>query len=216
MILDASESAVAEAASVLRAGGIAIVPTERWYMVCTRAVDTVAIREIFRAKQRPLQKQPLFVLHDKNAASRYFTISSDAKLLIRELWPGDLSILLPWECGVASEFPGLDQTHALVNCPAGFLGDLAESLNEPLAATTVNIVDQPLGPAISLPEVLDFLSKSGLKPGTIINGGICPAFNHTTILDCRNASQTLLVREGYVHLRAINATLGFGPPKPLA
>lgn len=81
----------------------------------------------------------------------------------------------------------------------------------PLAATTANISgdagpNDP-GPAITLDQVHAFLAVSGLEPDFIVDGGVCPAVNHLTIVDCFT-SEARLVRTGLVHQRAVSAALG--------
>lgn len=213
-VLKTSSRAISEAASALIGGGIIIVPTGRWYMVCTKADNYEAIKRIFEAKKRPLTKQPLFVLPRKSLTKSYFKLTSEASKLIGNLWPGDLSLLLSWtDTGVSSQFKAIDQTHALTNNPPGAFGKIARAANTPLAATTVNVsgpFSDKQGPAITVGEAINFIQSSALKVDLVIDGGISQAFNHSTILDCRTTSQRpVIVREGYVHKRAINAALGY-------
>ena len=66
------------------------------------------------------------------------------------------------------------------------------------------------GPAISINEVSEFIRATNIRVDLVVDGGVCPAFNHTTIMDCRSDKQVLpqIAREGYVHKRAINHVLG--------
>ncbi|GAB3971077.1 hypothetical protein GCM10029978_045580 [Actinoallomurus acanthiterrae] len=45
-----------------------------------------------------------------------------------------------------------------------------------------------------------------MKVGVIVDGGVCPAANHMTIVDCFTP-EARLVRTGLVHQRAISAAL---------
>jgi tRNA A37 threonylcarbamoyladenosine synthetase subunit TsaC/SUA5/YrdC len=65
-------------------------------MICSKAENQEGIERIFKAKKRPLNKQPLFVLPDKTVANSYFKIGSRTEQLIKKLWPGELSLLLLW------------------------------------------------------------------------------------------------------------------------
>ncbi|MGI8311975.1 hypothetical protein [Saccharopolyspora hattusasensis] len=93
----------------------------------------------------------------------------------------------------------------------GFLGELAARANVPVAATTANISGdagpEDRGPAVTLDEVHTFLTTSGLTVSVIVDGGVCPAANHMTIIDCFTP-EAKLVRTGLVHQRAVAATLG--------
>lgn len=94
----------------------------------------------------------------------------------------------------------------------GLLGDIVSTFSQPVFATTVNVTgasdEESVGPAISIYEVNQFATKSGIGINLIIDGGICPAFNHTTIVDCRNQDEPAkIVREGFVQKRAIELAL---------
>lgn len=212
--IDISDKSLNIASHALLSGGTVIIPTHRWYMVCTKATNNKSIERIFEAKQRPLSKQPLFILPEKNLTEHYFKSTKEADKLIKNLWAGDLSLILLWaNKKISSQFCSINQEYVLTNNPPGFFGELAKLTNEPLAATTVNIsgtiYENKLGPAISVDEVHNFLQITKLEVDVVIDGGISQAFNHSTILDCRDPLKTLMVREGYVHKRAINVALGY-------
>lgn len=208
-----SLDAIREAASVLLSDGILVVPTSRWYMVCTKANNQPGIERIYRAKKRPLSKQPLFVLPERARLTDYFQLGRRARLLVDKLWPGELSLLLTWaNQATAAEFLAFDETYALAHAPAGVFGQIASTVSVPLAATTVNVSnslesDSP-GPAISTDEVLLFSQKTGLVIDLVIDAGICPAFIQTTIVDCRCVDDIpRIVRQGYVHERAVRVAM---------
>lgn len=212
-ILTASPQAVGEAVAALCSDRIVVIPTCRWYMVCCKAAAREHIDQIFAAKKRPLSKQPLFVLPCKERVPEYFQLGTGTQQLIERLWPGELFLLLPWrDPGLAAQFSGFDPSAALVNSPPGLFGELALATDVPLAATTVNVsnLSDPSspGPAISLDEVSIFLQNTQLDVEVVIDNGICPAFNHATIVDCRNSDETpRIVRQGYVHERAVKVAL---------
>ncbi len=92
----------------------------------------------------------------------------------------------------------------------GILGEFARRARIPIAATTANISGDAdpgdRGPAITAQEVADFAVSVGLPISVTVDGGICPAANHMTIVDCF-VPEARLVRTGLVHQRALNAAL---------
>jgi L-threonylcarbamoyladenylate synthase len=62
------------------------------------------------------------------------------------------------------------------------------------------------GPAITTFEVSAFVAESGLDVALCIDGGICPAVSHLTIVDCTDPDLSI-IRPGLVHERAIAAAL---------
>ncbi|MEU9079662.1 Sua5/YciO/YrdC/YwlC family protein [Kitasatospora sp. NPDC048538] len=199
------------AASALEAGELVIVPTSRWYMICADATNAPACRSIFEGKRRPTAKSLVLVTPSLADCEQRFVISDEARRLAEAFWPGDLALLLPWRDADEGARHSAVGTPALVTNSPGPLGMLASLTRTPIAATTVNISGDAgidaRGPAISPEEVADFLSLTGVKATVILDGGVCPAANHLTIIDCSTADARL-VRAGLVHERAVEAVLG--------
>ncbi|MFF7413231.1 Sua5/YciO/YrdC/YwlC family protein [Streptomyces platensis] len=198
------------AARAIEAGELVIAPTRRWYMICADASNAVASNSIFKGKQRPSGKSLAYVAPSLTVCDQHFQLGDEARKLAHHFWPGDLALLLPWRD------PEDAARHACVGSPAlttiapGVLGELASRARVPVAATTANISgdagpDDP-GPAVSLAEVRAFLATSGLTVSVIVDGGVCPAANHMTIVDCFTP-EARLVRTGLVHQRAVAAAL---------
>jgi tRNA threonylcarbamoyl adenosine modification protein (Sua5/YciO/YrdC/YwlC family) len=188
-----------------------IVPTRRWYMICADATNAAACRSIFEAKQRPLTKSLVLVTPSASACEQHFVVHREARLLMDAFWPGDLALLLPWRDGHAPAHYTSVGAPALVTQASDALGQLAEMAAVPVAATTVNVsgdahVDAP-GPAITVDEVDAFLKLSEIPVSVVVDGGVCPAANHLSIVDCATP-ESRLVRVGLVHERAISAALG--------
>lgn len=199
------------AARAIEAGELVIVPTARWYMICADASNADASGSIFTGKRRPSGKSLAYVAPSLAVCEQHFQLGAEARKLAEMFWPGDLALLLPWRN------PEDAARHAAVGSPAlatiapGVLGELAARAKVPIAATTANISGDAgpddLGPAVTLEEVHAFLAASGLTVSTIVDGGVCPAANHMTIVDCFT-SEAKLVRTGLVHQRAVTAALG--------
>ena len=87
--------AIAEAASILKRGGLVAIPTETVYGLAANALDPAAIARIFEAKERP-SWDPLIV-HVANS-EMISQVAADfpeqAKRLANRFWPGPLTLLL--------------------------------------------------------------------------------------------------------------------------
>lgn len=199
------------AARAIESGELVIVPTNRWYMICADASNADASGSVFAGKRRPSGKSLAYIAPSLAVCEQHFQLSPEARKLAQQFWPGDLALLLPWRD------PEDAARHAAVGSPAlttmapGVLGELAARAKVPVAATTANISGDAgpddHGPAVTLDEVHAFLAASGLAVSVIVDGGVCPAANHMTIVDCFT-SETKLVRTGLVHQRAVTAALG--------
>src|SRR5437868_1524935 len=88
-------NAVAEAARILRGGGLVALPTETVYGLGARALDERALERVFAAKGRPAH-HPLIahVVDEEQAAELAATWPAQAALLARAFWPGPLTLVV--------------------------------------------------------------------------------------------------------------------------
>ncbi|MCX4530994.1 L-threonylcarbamoyladenylate synthase [Streptomyces sp. NBC_01669] len=204
-----SPAQLPDAVRLLTAGLVVAVPSPRWYMLCARAADSAATAAVFRAKQRPTAKPLLLLLDTPASTETLFNLSSDARLLVRGLWPGDLALRLSWKPG--TEPIAAVGSPALVGCPDGILGQLVALAGEPLAAAVCSISTPAAGdadhPALTASQVAAFQRTTGAGIAAVVDGGICPHGRHMTIVDCPAGAAARLEREGTVHARAVEAAL---------
>jgi L-threonylcarbamoyladenylate synthase len=89
------DSAIAEAAAILRRGGLVAFPTETVYGLGADATNGRAVAAIFAAKGRP-RFNPLIVhVRDRQAAEILADFSEPARALAERFWPGALTLVLP-------------------------------------------------------------------------------------------------------------------------
>ncbi|MEU2455734.1 Sua5/YciO/YrdC/YwlC family protein [Streptomyces sp. NPDC012765] len=202
------------AAAAIEAGRLVIVPTARWYMICADGANPDACKAILEGKQRPKNKPLALVVPDQDRARDLLHFTPDAERLAAAFWPGDLALFLPWRDPADATRYTVVGSPALTTLAPGPLGALARAVPGLLAATTVNVSGDAgpddRGPAITLAEVEDFLTGAGLD-AVVMDGGVCPAANHLTIVDCAG-DQTHLVRAGLVHPRAVASVVGRALP----
>lgn len=93
---DPDPTIVAEAADVLRAGGLVAFATETVYGLGADATDPSAVARIFAAKGRP-SINPLIVHVDSVAMARQYVRDwpEAAARLAERFWPGPLTLVLP-------------------------------------------------------------------------------------------------------------------------
>lgn len=89
------KESIAQAADILRRGGLLAIPTETVYGLGADGLDETAVLHIFEAKGRP-QDNPL-ILHIPDASwlTRYCEDVPDAAYKLAErFWPGPLTMIL--------------------------------------------------------------------------------------------------------------------------
>lgn len=139
-LLPYSPDAIAEAATLIRAGEPVAVPSETVYGLAADATSGEAVARIYAAKGRP-SFNPLIVhvadLDQAHAIARFDPI---ATLLATRFWPGPLTIVLPLQPGspiAALATAGLD-TVALRMPAHPAMRALIAAAGRPLAAPSAN------------------------------------------------------------------------------
>ncbi|MEH3046208.1 L-threonylcarbamoyladenylate synthase [Sphingomonas adhaesiva] len=179
------EAAVAEAAAVLRAGGIVALPSETVYGLAADARDSAAVARIYAAKGRPSFNPLIVHVLDLAAAEAIALFDADARALAARFWPGPLTLVLPVrsEAGIASLVTaGLTTVAIRVPAHRAFRAVLAAS-GTPLAAPSANASN-----AIS-PTRADHVAASlGARVPLILDDGATAAGVESTIV----AGRTIL------------------------
>ncbi len=101
----AARSALAQAAEILRGGGLVALPTETVYGLGANALDPAAVARIFAAKKRPAWDPIIVHIAGETAGNPMLRnlvseIPSAASQLIAAFWPGPLTLLLPRSAAV--------------------------------------------------------------------------------------------------------------------
>jgi L-threonylcarbamoyladenylate synthase len=94
-IVQASPSALREAAELLRRGKLVAFPTETVYGLGASALDEPAVQSIFRAKGRPATSPLIVHVHSMEMArSLVSEWPEKADQLAARFWPGPLTLVL--------------------------------------------------------------------------------------------------------------------------
>src|SRR6185312_11299354 len=86
---------IAEAAKILRAGGLVAFPTETVYGLGADATHAEAVAGIYQAKGRPAFNPLISHVADLAAAEEIGRFDAQAAALARAFWPGPLTLVLP-------------------------------------------------------------------------------------------------------------------------
>lgn len=82
--------------SILRHGGIAVIPTDTMYGIVARARDRNAVTRLYELR-RVTPKKPFIILIDSILRLREFGIilNAEQKAFLNRVWPGKVSVVLP-------------------------------------------------------------------------------------------------------------------------
>lgn len=182
------ESAIAEAAEILRRGGLVAFPTETVYGLGALALDEVCVRRIFEAKGRPAINPIIVHVSDRESAKRLTTDwTSGAERLANTFWPGPLTLVLRRHASVPDIVAAGGPTVG-VRCPANRIAlALLNATGQPLAAPSANPSNY-LSPTTAA-HVLKGLDG---KVDLILDGGPTRAGIESTVFDLTVTPPTVL------------------------
>lgn len=200
-ILNASEpTAIAQAATIIRNGGIVAYPTDTVYGLGANVFLPQALEKIMEAKQRPDEKSLPVLIADRNHLENLVAaIPYAAARLMAAFWPGALTIVLIKQPGLS---PLLGDTTLAVRQPNHeAIMALLEAAGCPLTGTSANRSGNP--PATTGEEAARQL---GGAVDLILDGGPAPGSTPSTVIDC-TIEPARMLREGAVTRSALAAVL---------
>jgi L-threonylcarbamoyladenylate synthase len=193
---------LAAAAAAVRAGRLAVIPTDTLYGIVADAFDAKAVADLLAAKHRG-PDMPLGVLVGSWSTidGLVGSVPPVARDLVEAFWPGGLSIVLPHAPSLAWD---LGQTRGTVMLRMPLHPVALELLREvgPMAQSSANVSGQP--PATTAQEARDQLGDS---VEVYLDGGVCASGVGSTIVDLTGETPRLR-REGAVSAEDVSRVVG--------
>ncbi len=199
---------IAEAADLLRRGGLVAFPTETVYGLGADATNAAAVAGIYAAKGRPRFNPLIAHVPDLAAARRHGMLDGAALRLARRFWPGPLTLVVPRAPGCAIcdlATAGLDSIGLRVPDHPVARAILAAT-GRPVAAPSANRSGR-----VSPTEASHVLGDLDGRIDAVVDGGATPVGVESTIVACLG-EQPVLLRPGGVPREAIEAELGCALP----
>ncbi|HEU4588751.1 MAG TPA: L-threonylcarbamoyladenylate synthase [Gemmatimonadales bacterium] len=194
---------IAEAAALLRAGGLVAFPTETVYGLGANALDAAAVQRIFAAKGRP-RYNPLIVHVPDAAAARALVAEwpDAAARLAARYWPGPLTLVLRKRPTVPDVVTaGLDAVAVRVPAHPVALA-LLRAAAVPVAAPSANRSTE------LSPTTAAHVRKSlGDRVDLVLDGGPTSVGIESTVVDLTGARPAIL-RPGSIGADELVALVG--------
>ncbi|MBX2856770.1 MAG: threonylcarbamoyl-AMP synthase [Rhodobacteraceae bacterium] len=206
-LLPPTEAGVAEAADILRAGGLVAFPTETVYGLGADARSEAAVARIFEAKGRPRFNPLIAHIPDLATAEAISRFSASALSLAKRFWPGPLTLVADRRDDIPAPVAllataGLDTVG--VRVPAHAIASaLLRAFGGPVAAPSAN-----LSGAVSPTTAAHVLDGLEGKIDAVIDGGPCAVGVESTILRIADSGEAHLLRPGGVPAEDIETELG--------
>jgi len=202
--LPADKAGLAEAAAVLKRGGLVAFPTETVYGLGADATNAEAVAGIYAAKERPSFNPLISHLDSFETAKAQGIFDETARKLAEAFWPGPLTLVVPVAptCTVSDlARAGLDSVGLRV--PAHPLAHaLLKATGRPVAAPSANRSGR-----VSPTDADHVLGDLDQRIDAVVDGGPSDVGVESTIVACLGGAPRLL-RPGGVPREAIEAIIG--------
>jgi L-threonylcarbamoyladenylate synthase len=184
--------AIAEAAELLKAGGLVAYPTESFYALGADAMNPEAVRKVFEVKKRNVIKPLPVIVHEKSTII-FLTkgLNPTAQAAMERLMPGPVTLVF-WACGEVPEGLTGGTSKIGIRLPAHELATgLARALGGPVTATSANLSGMP---GLTTAEAV-ISSLPGID--MVLDGGTTPGAPASTVVDL-TCDPPRILREGRV------------------
>ena len=212
---DMNAADFAEAAEILRNGGLVAFPTETVYGLGGDATNPEASAKIYAAKGRP-SDNPLIVhiadvtdlekicgrgQNDAGCPERSGEMMEKAHLLARRFWPGPLTMILPKGDMIPGQTTGGLDTVA-VRFPSHPVAQaMIRAAGVPIAAPSANLSGRP-----STTRAEHVIEDLNGRVDMIIDSGSSDIGLESTIVDL-TSSPPLVLRPGYISIEDLGTVL---------
>jgi L-threonylcarbamoyladenylate synthase len=196
---------VAQAAAILRAGGLVVFPTETVYGLGADAANPHAVARIFEAKGRPRFNPLIAHVPGLAEAEQHGVLHAKARTLAEAFWPGPFTLVVrrrpdssiaELACAglatVALRAPAHPMAQALLAAFGGPIAAPSANRSGHVSATTAQHAAADLGDRVDL----------------ILDGGPCAIGLESTIVAVDDAGVAALLRPGAVARADIEALVG--------
>lgn len=192
---------IAKAAEAARAGEVVVLPTDTVYGVGTDAFSTEGVRSILAAKGRGREMPPPVLVPNVRAVDG---LASDvppyARDLIREFWPGALTLVLEAQPSLAWDLGDTNGTVALRMPDDELALEVLEAVG-PMAVTSANRTGEP-----AATTMVEAATQLGAAVKVYLDDGPRSSSQASTIVDCTGTAPVVL-RAGAISQEQLDRVL---------
>lgn len=194
---------LAEAGRLISRGGVVVFPTETVYGMGAAALNSAAVMRVFRIKGRPSDNPVIVHVADSGQIGELVTrIPDKAKSLMREFWPGPLTLVMR-KRNVVPDAVTAGLATVSIRVPDNSIAlALVRISGTPIAAPSANFSGRP-----SITTFREAVEELDGRVDAIIDGGRTSIGVESTVMDMTH-SIPILLRPGGIPVEDIRAVIG--------
>jgi L-threonylcarbamoyladenylate synthase len=199
-----TKAAVRAAVSVLARGGMVAIPTETFYGLAVRALDSAALERLVVAKGREMGKTIPLIAGSREQACELAILPPTLEALASRFWPGPLTLALLPRITIPPQ----------LRSPAGSMGirvcghPLARALALDAGVITATSANLSAGVPCCDPTRLEPRLLSAVD--LVLDAGTCAGGAPSTVAGIED-ERVVIFREGAVSREALASVLGYKP-----
>jgi tRNA threonylcarbamoyl adenosine modification protein (Sua5/YciO/YrdC/YwlC family) len=192
-----SPEQIRKVVEVLNNGGIIIFPTDTVYAFGCDIFNARAVETIVKLKNKDARKPNLsFVCHEMSQISEYAKMDDAAFKLMKKNLPGPFTFLLRGSNRLPKLFKNKKEVGIRIPNNSIALA-IVQELGNPLMVSSV-FRDEEVPEYATDPELI--CEKFGCQVDLIVDGGM-GGIEPSTVVDCTEADEYMIVRQGVGALR---------------
>jgi len=193
------------ALELIRESEPVIFPTETFFGLGSRALDSNASARIFRAKRRSTVRPLPIIIGSWEQLGQVAKVSSSIMPLLEAFWPGSLSVIFPAPLRVPDILTGGTGRVAVRLSPHPVAARLALELGEPITASSANISG-----TAAVTRAVDLDPELFPGVGGILDMPPAPAGGSpSTLVEPTSSGRLKILRAGSISRKQLEAA-GFG------
>lgn len=187
-----SKSALKMAINTLKDGGLVVFPTETAYGLACDAFNASAVKKIFKVKKRDSKKSLPVIVATRTMAGKSGFLNTMTKHLIKEFWPGALTVVIPGIPGYPKGVTNSQKEIAVRVSSHSVAVALSKGLGHPIVSTSANLAGNGLHHSITL-----VIEDLGDTVDMILDAGKLSKKLSSTVVRC-NDDDCEILREGAI------------------
>lgn len=197
------ERVVADAAAIIRRGGMIVYPTETAYALGVDATNKGAVRKLYTFKKRADDKPTHVLVSGMEMASEYAEVNEFGKTLMQRFWPGPLTIEYS-KIKLICNSPSCTQKQiAMRQSSHRFAQELVEKSEVPITTPSANYHDDKT--PYTLKDIIDNFGDANPHIDLVIDGGELSGGVSTLVSVVDNT--LTIIREGVITAEDIHDVL---------
>jgi len=170
------KNAPKKAAEVIKAGGVAVVPTETVYGFAADAFNIKAWKKIYELKGRNYKKPLIVMTPDIESVRILADIPEKALRIAKRFWPGQLTLIFP-TTGLGKIVSGGRDDLGIRIPDHEFMLKLLKEVGKPVFTTSVNTSGKKSAKTFKEAERFDGIAD------ILVDGGKCEFSFESTVID---------------------------------